>query len=487
MNSEVEENEFRGKLQNLLENMNRAENSVEREPYANAEQEKMLEHTTRAFFFNNLLKILGWRLDIDGDVKEEVRIKDNTTKFIDYVGINKNTQAPVMILEVKAWDKPFVSAKEQKQKKSYAELIVEAIKHINKGGLKKTAPVIGDWHDYLEQLGGYVKKSNNVYKHPVPKAVLASGKWLIVFTDPVATFCDGKVDEGQFQIFSDDDSISNNDYVSNAHIIYRLLSRAHLAKVTPVSIRSSQLRKYFTAKNISAVFRSMIVNYGKNSFDGFSPIPLIQIYPALLVQRDDDVLFTVIDNRIPMAMNLTEDNVDNNSLADHIDSVTEASQTLLNACSTQFSKTKKLPISDLDKFPGFPDEDSKNITPFQGAKRKFVKPITTSSDQWLVVTGKTTHFMLKKPNKKCRFHEWSECRKGNKEIGERQIIYQETKPPRSFFKDGERYHCAHQTVEDRREDICHIAPIDARTCCRACIFQNSCWSSSNLKNLPCGK
>ena len=47
--------------------------------------------------------------------------------------------------------------------------------------------------------------------------------------------------------------------------------------------------------------------------------------------------------------------------------------------------------------------------------------------------------------------------------------------------------CAHQTVQDRRQDRCRIAPIDMRTCCRACVFQEVCWSKQELEILPCGE
>ncbi len=478
MNTAVEEGDFRGGLEGLLERIADSENRLAQNPYDNAKTKKFVEYDTRTFFFDHLLKLLGWHLDIDGDVREEARIKADTTKRIDYLGINEATQAPVLILEAKAWDKPFISGKGENQEKNPNELVIKAIQHIRDGKSRETAPVVGDWYDYLSQLTNYVKTSKDYYGHRVPRAVLASGKWLIVFTNPATTFCDGEIDKRQFQIFY------MNEYVTKADTIYRLLAKKHLAKVTPEHIRPSQLGTYFTAKTVSAVFYSILVNYEKPGLDFFLPLPLIQIYPALIVQREDDALFTVTNERLPIEMKLTKDNTGKDSLVDHINSVMNASQTLLKDCSAELGMT--LTAFNINDFQGFPDEDIKNVNPILKPKIKFVKPIKTSADQWLVATGDVAHFLLKQPDVTCQFHEWSNCNNVGKGIEGSPVSSQKTKTPRSFFKDGMVYHCAHQTVQDRRESRCHIAPIDMRTCCRACVFQYSCWSKNELLNLPCG-
>ncbi|MEP1521288.1 hypothetical protein [Ascidiaceihabitans sp.] len=483
MNAGVDENDFRGSLQGLLDGVSRAQMPDVPNPYSGTGTQDLHEHDTRSFFFDEFLSLLGWRLGLDGNVAEEARIKAETTKFIDYLGLNEETNTPLLIFEAKAWDKPFIRGKgASRKKKEDNELLVEAIRHVNGGGSKEDAPVVGDWHDYLTQLAGYVKTSQSTYGHRVNRAVLASGSWLIVFTDPTAVFCDGLVDSSQFQIFFD------HQYVTNAHLIYKLLARRHLGTDTPVSLRSSQLGHHVSEANLTAAFHSVLVNYEKSGIDIFSPRPRIQIYPALLVLRDDGALFTIIDQEDPIEMNLIKDDVGNQSLSSHITEVTKISHELLRRCSDEIGED--LVAFSLDDFPGFPSlpaaEDTINTAPLGGLRTEFVKPFRTRADQWLVATGEFAHFMVHQPRVVCGFHTWSTCHAVGRQIGDSSIDTRITETPRSFFTDEQVYHCAHQTVQDRRRVRCHIAPIDMRTCCRACCFQDICWPTDELARLPCG-
>jgi len=482
MNAGVDENDFRRGLQQLLERVARAQSQDAPNPYGGAGIQDLHEHDTRIYFFDQFLSLLGWRLGLDGDVAEEARIKADTTKFIDYLGLNDETHAPLLIFEAKAWDKLFISGKGASRKKSAPELLIEAIKHVNGEGSKETAPVVGDWHDYLSQLAGYVKTSQEVYGHRVSCAVLSSGSWLIIFTDASGTFCEGTVDESKFKIFFAD------QYVAEAHLIYNLLARRYLGRQIPARLRPSQLGNYIARGSIMAAFQSVLVNYEKSGSAIFSPRPRIQIYPALLVQRDDGALLTVIDQEEPFEMNLAEDDAGDESLLEHISQVTEASDELISQCSQELGE--ELVSFSLKDFPGFPIapglEDSITSTQLGKSITLFVQPVRIRADEWLVVTGDTAHFMLAKPQIDCSFHKWSECRSVGRQIGDSSINTRNTDTPRSFFTDEQIYHCAHQTIQDRRHDRCHIAPIDMRTCCSACVFQDICWPADELAALPCG-
>lgn len=483
MNSGVNENEFRGGMQRLLEGISEAQSPNVPNPYAGTGKQVLHEHDTRVYFFDKLLTLLGWRLGLDGDVAEEARIKADTTKFIDYLGLNTETHVPILIFEAKAWDKPFISGKgAANRQKAPAELLIEAIKHLNRNGSKDTAPVVGDWHDYLDQLAGYVKTSKNNYEHRVRCAVLSSGSWLLIFTDPTATFCEDEVDESKFQIFFE------NQYVADAHLIYKLLARRHLGSDIPAHIRSSQLRNYIEAANVSATFRSVLVNYEKSGSVKFTQMPRIQIYPALLILRDDGVLLTVIDKEEPFEMNLIEDDIGNISLSSHISQVTEASDELLSRCSEELDEN--LVAFNLKDFPGFPNTPVRDnavlSTRLEEPKTLFVKPVRISADEWLVATGDVAHYMKEQPQIECKFHQWADCQAVGCQVGNTSIDTKIVDSPRSFFTDGQVYHCAHQTVQDRRQERCHIAPIDMRTCCKACGFHDVCWSADEIVKLPCG-
>jgi len=80
-----------------------------------------------------------------GDIAEEARVDCDTTLFIDYVGVDPQGSVPLLIVEAKAWDKPFVSARRGRQKANPEELITLAIDHISQGGDSSTSPVSSLW------------------------------------------------------------------------------------------------------------------------------------------------------------------------------------------------------------------------------------------------------------------------------------------------------------------------------------------------------
>jgi hypothetical protein len=168
------------------------------DPYQGAGEQIVHEHDTRKFYFGRFLTLLGWSRGMGGNVAEEARIKAETTQFIDYVGVNDTSRAPVLILEAKAWDKSIVRAGVGRDRATERELIVEAILHSRGGGSRDMSPVIGNWHDYLEQVACYVRTYKANYDHEIPCAVLASGKWIVVFTCPVQTFIYGQVTDELF-------------------------------------------------------------------------------------------------------------------------------------------------------------------------------------------------------------------------------------------------------------------------------------------------
>lgn len=106
MNRAQAENKFKEGLQNLLEEIKTELSHKAPEPFAGAGKQTVLEHTTRAFFFDRFLELLGWCLGLRGSVVEEAQVKAETTRFLDYVGLNDNTRAPVLLFEAKAWGKP---------------------------------------------------------------------------------------------------------------------------------------------------------------------------------------------------------------------------------------------------------------------------------------------------------------------------------------------------------------------------------------------
>ena len=449
-------------------------------PYAGAGDELFHEHDTRVFFFDRLLKFLGWELGAGGNVAEEARIKADTTKFVDYVGVNPNTRAPALILEAKAWDKPMISGKGKWRDQPKSNLIVAAVKHINAGGAKDKSPVTGEWHDNLSQLARYIRMFKEQHEHSVPCAVLSSGQWLLIFKTPVATFCDLYVNDQQFYL------IERDAYIANAHVIFEQMARVMLADSAPIRIRSSQLGNYVNGANFSAAYHGILISYEASGTPLFAQQPRILVYPSVIIQRDDDALFTVIDAEIPIVMQLSRTKDGEDTFAPHVNAVAAAAQALLASCSAELA----LPLepSNLAGFPGFPEASAMAAGGLALGKvqKLLVQPVRATSNNWLAVTGDLPHYLYEVPAVDCRFHAWAECSAVHRSIGANAVNSPTTKNPRAFFVDTKLHHCAHQTVADRRDDRCHIKMIDARTCCKACAYHVSCWSVAEAAALPCG-
>ncbi len=474
MNESLLRNSFKHALNNLISDVTQSIDSGETDPYEKSRVEILHEHNTRIHFFDRLMTILGWSLGSKGNVAEEVRIKAETMRFMDYVGLKEDTKAPLIILEAKAWNKSFVSARNPEERATDDDLIAAAIRHILNDGSGNDSPVSNQWHAYLKQIMGYVRTMKVQYDHDTPCAVLSSGKWTVIFTKPVLTFVNGKVSTSNIKIFS------LETYNNDADDLFDLLHRSVLSNDIPFPLRPSQIREYIEFDSITATFYGVHVHYEETGSMFFGPKPKILIYPLLILQRNDGV-FAIISN---LGKNSTLEYTKNNdtdleSLTVHIDSVISCIDELHHECEEELNNT--LIIHPIEHFPGFP-----STSPVNNSKI-MVKSIRNVSNAWLVVTGTEKHYLRNSTViKSCRFHSWAECHTEGCANGSSAISTRSTNP-RVIFIDKEIHHCANQTVYDRRKKNCHILSIDERICCQTCNYFNLCWTQAEQEKLPCGK
>lgn len=461
-------NLFKQGLGDLLEATDNALAKPNRDPYAEVDPERRPhEHDTRLLFVDELLGHLGWKRGAGGNVLEEARLQDATTKFMDYVGVVDMTGNPLLLVEAKAWDKPFVSARAGSAFASEADLIVAAIQHVRDGKSEDTSPAIAEWHKYLRQVEGYVRTLKEQYGHDLPRAMIVSGEWLVVFKQPTETFL-GTTVPGDIAAYR------RQDFKAQAGELFELLHRSSLTQDAPIPLRPSQLRQFLEQADVAGAFRGVHVHYNHKAASSlFAPRPRISIYPAIFVVRADDVIYTVIDHDTPVDLDYERDNEGAESLASHLHTIDARSTALLAACFHELGGA--LPTPPLTTFPGFRSRTM---------ERTLVGELT-EANHWLVATGDSSHFLLDEPRvANCRFHTWSDC--GAEAIGQSAVSVRSVNL-RAFFIDSQRHHCAHQVVQDRREGKCLLDPIDSRTCCQACVFLDHCWTPADKANLPCGQ
>ena len=460
-------NLFKQGLSDLLEAINRALAKPNRDPYAEVDPERRPhEHDTRLLFVDQFLGYLGWKLGPAGNVLEEARLQDATTKFMDYVGVVDIAGKPLLLVEAKAWDKPFVSARAGGNFTSEADLIVAAIQHVRDGKSEETSPAIAEWHKYLRQVEGYVRTLKEQYGHDLPRAMIVSGEWLVVFKRPGETFLEAAIP-------SDIVVYRREEFTAQAGEIFKLLHRSSLTLDAPIPLRPTQLRQFVELAEVVGAFRGVHVHYNHKAASSlFAPRPRISIYPATFVVRKDDVIYTVIDNDTPVDLNYERDDAGGESLAPHLQTIEARSNALLASCAHELGG--ELPMPPLTAFPGFPSD----------AMTKTVVGELAEANHWLVATGESSHFLLEEPRvAECSFHTWANC--GADAIGQSAISLRSVEP-RAFFTDTQSHHCAHQVVQDRRDGKCLIDPIDGRTCCQVCVFLDLCWSPAEKADLPCG-
>ncbi|MDE0422425.1 MAG: hypothetical protein OXK76_16295 [Gammaproteobacteria bacterium] len=477
MNLEDEVNRFQVGLRALVEDVTRELPYTNVDPFGSGfDEAPKNERETRAWFHDRLLALLGWDLGIGGDIIQETRVKDGSRYFIDYVGLKtQQPPAPVLLLEAKPWGQPWVAARTAGQSTpSSADLIVAGLQHVSAGGQKDTAPVNTLWHDHLEQASDY---ANAVYAsgaNDVSRLILSSGDWMVVFTQPIATFVDRKrVDASHVELFA------VADYVKHGRRIFELLSRWSLADQIPFALRVGQLGSYLAPDIEYSVYHGVHVTYQVSGSELFARVPRILVYAAIVFERDDGTTVSVIDEKADELPGSTEES--NGRLRDHLTIVASHASALLHRCSDEMGR--ELKPGELSRFGSFPRDNVFD----EGVGRKVVKPLKMAPDEWLFVTGQKTHFLRERPSvEACRFHEWRKARDSGNGIGPGAVNTPCVVETRAFFVDGEAHHCAHQVVVDRRWARCQIAPLDGRVCCRACVYERVCWANDEIAALPCG-
>ena len=472
---------FKAALKEIIDAFDRSQSPSAVDGYAGVSNSDPLEHTTRVNLLDELIKALGWRLSSGKEIVEEARLQSETTLFIDYLGVDPEKKTPLLIIEAKAWNKPFIRPRDGRVKGETGELLQKAIAHIRLEEDPTRSPLILEWHEWLVQVRDYVKGLREKHNHSVQRLVITSGQWMIIFSKPVQTFCtDEPLDNDQWMI------LRKESFVEESDDIYDLIARKNLVKSPPRLIRETQLLAFFRKDDLAGVFHSLLVKHEKTGHSHVRVVPQIQIYPSITLLRRDGHTISIHDGKGSFSIPFKDDGAD---LKEHFKLVDEAAKALLQTVSLGLNASLQ-PFS-LENFSGFPSRPRHNAVTaiFQGdlgiSYKLFVDMDPTHPGEGVIVTGNLTHFLLPIPSKDCQFHEWANCRRKGVETGTHSIDVRSVEP-RSFFKSGELHHCAHNGMHSQRSDRCKIDPIDRYICCMACAFKVVCWPESINHNLPCG-
>ena len=439
-----------------------------------------LEHNVRKVFINRLLSALGWVLE--DTVAEEARVKGDTTLFLDYLGVHLDKRIPLLIFEAKAWDKPFVSASTAAEsRQSPAELIARALNYIKQGN-GVSPPVIGEWIEWLLKLRDYVRNLKEQSDYLVSRVAISTGQWLVIFTLPGPAFLEQKpVKPESILVFQTDDFVFESDN------IFGQISYGRLVAVIPSPLRPTQLRAFISGSAVSRVFRALWISWKTSGSEGMlDTFPQLLVYPVIVIERADNILLKVADAKRFKGTFVPSDEMD---LKAHLETVENKLNLLLDAICDELEQ--QFVVSELSVFPGFPTTPLRgsrsSLVPYpEKSSKQFINPWQKRAGEFLLLTGTSYHFLLEHPKvATCIGHNWSECMAVSMHNG--APIYSQSVDPKSFYISGSSHHCAHRIIHDRRSDNCLVEVFESFLCCKACIFDQICWSEGRAAALPCGQ
>jgi len=458
-----------------------------------------LEAHLREYFVNAFLEALNWRLNKkpEEDLPElipEALIRSSsggTVKYLDYLGLDADLISPLFIVETKRliYDLPIQKAMEQKrliydvplkeameQKELFPALIARGLEGDNLGGY---------WNKWLATLRDYVTSAKERSGKVPRRVVITNTNWLVIFIDPADSFLtEGSKNPENILVYEDWESIEAN-YTD----LYRYLEHQLVLNEKAI-ITIGELLFHIDPGHIASAMHGLRLLYIEVP-GHYAISPVIKIVP-LVILRSSFGSFLLIEQTIEKEIPHEYEKI-----VCHLENIELLSKNLLKDINTRLGiiiplMSLSVHYHDEDIFPGLPGiREIQYMGDFHATK-------------FIVLTGESPHYILKEPKlPDCPYHSWANCRSDDCASNPGPIENRSTEP-RSFFKSGENYHCAHAAVlsakasqiypENRNrcgsrsgkdfDAFCEIYQFEQYLCCKACAFEEVC-SEAEAFILPC--
>lgn len=448
----------------------------------------LLERRTRRFLVDGILRAFGWDADDAAAVREEARSSSATGDplYFDYLGFASDARTPVLIVEAKGADidAPRPRSGAALSSLETAKLLANEIAIVK--GSTGSSRITAAWRGYLGDLRTYVQSLDAAGRATLRRVVITTGKWLVVFDDPIETFvADGVPDTNRIHFFS-----SVGDIQAEVERIYLLLHRRCLVDDIPLTTSVADALRWMRSDHVDGYLRAVLVATTKSGARRRA-YPTRSIYPALAIETGGRV-FVVVD----YDTRAVEEKMD----VDDIGYLVEAIQvkgTALESRMRSVIGAAATPKS-LVAFAGLTTSPTdtlmrERVTVEAGssAARAGVDPqlkrlvdVTGEvgvDSEFVIVTGESWFYKFNEPlGPECTYHLWRTAKDG----GVTSDLVPMSYTPESFTQDAQVRHCAHgdhRAVRDRR---CQLDGIETHLCCRACVFEQVCWGSDRSP-LPC--
>jgi hypothetical protein len=459
--------------------------------------DEALEAHTREYLINALLHALNWRMNCDLEeglpsLMPEAPITSTerkTTRFLDYLGFERETQKPLFIVEAKRLKSPLPQRKEIVQKDKF-RTPTDDLPDIICEGLGGTDLIPGEWNKWLGTLRDYVCSVKEKAGYAPQRVVITNGNWLVLFTDPVDAFLGSAPDPARIAIWRDHDDINRRYAELFQWLEYFSVSGEKL------SLSVEELRFHIAPESVDCVVHGLRVQYFEEpGFYVYQPSPMIKVSPILFLHVCQGIWVRVEESNESCIKRLPHKYEE---LPEHLDTIAGLATGLLERVNEVLG-ISLVPSSLISHYnnPALFDERL-------GVEEVSFR-LDTRSTEYLVVTGSNTHYLLQQPSVSgCPYHNWSAAKQKGVESNPEPVFKRRVNDPRSFFKSGEAHHCAHGGVAKAKASpitpesfnqcsprsgrfghaFCEIAGFEEHLCCRACAFEDVC-TKSPIFHLPC--
>ncbi len=456
-----------------------------------------LEAHGRNYLIDSLLAALNWNITSASgpylaNLVPEAPVQStevNQRRHIDYCGLDRATDKPLMIVEAKRPGSPLPSRVQPKGAGARGKTAkAETIEEIIIARLKdKKLELKYDWSDWIGQTADYVKSVHDHTKVCPKRVVITDGYWCIIFLRPEIQFLDPEnALPEHFRIFVADgiDASFHGEIEEKFNELFGLLDYHTLAKDTP-PLEPADLLFHFPAAQPLDAIRGMMLKYVEH--DGlYATTPRIEVSPVVFLRNPGSRWFRV-DSRATEQLPPNEADI-----PDHLDAVAAKATHLENAILA----VRPGAYTWISVEQHYADPDGFALLP--GVQRG-------KANEYQIVTGLGTHYLRPAPSiPNCHFHRWADAQQTGVHFPEGGPVAIQLTSPRVWFPSGCTHHCAHRHIETiksnqvtsanraqcgprsakEHEAFCEIRGFETHLCCRTCVYEPVCEKAAVFKP-PC--
>lgn len=482
MSGPTNASQFATALRDIHEQFHRERLDIEHEHGAAAGP--ILERSSRRFLIDRYLKALDWNADDASQVREEARgigqIGDERLYF-DFLGLAPDTKEPALLVEAKRFGLrgPREPGKEVADTQVLKSELGKAIERVLTG---QRSALTAEWNDFLTDLRNYVRALQGQGGGGPYRVVITSGDWIIIFSDPIATFgVEGKVDPSSIHCF-----MTFNEIAANAEDIFDLLYRPNIVDTLPPIMELEEALRVLSPALIAGCRRGVYLGTRMGGPDK-AEYPIRWVFPAVIVAivgKEIGIWNRYLRLEAPLDATLWEG---------FFAALEAEGERLLAQVSTDFSLSLPDTLDDSLKVFKTP------IAMTPATARKAPRSISTAGllgqqrpapyslrmpdkhgASYLVGTGRAWFYRgISERGKVCLYHS----HEASSAEGRGQHPAHNGYSQSSFTATREFGHCSERSLLASRVARCKVSDFDSHLCCQGCIFANICWQPT--EKLPC--